>query len=106
MVGKFKNENEAYRKAVQEALDYYGHQDGYNGTISTSCGVKLDSSAPKFGTKAWEKYEDMMLEKLQKRGHCIAVEVKGKTANEIKVKRGFAGKRGIKVYYFFGWAAE
>lgn len=106
VVGKFNNEVDAYRNAVKEAIDYAGHRDGYNGTISTTNGVKLDLTAPKYGTKAWNKYEDKKLETLSKWGHCIAVEIKGKIANDIKTRKGYAGKRGIKVYYFFGWAAE
>jgi hypothetical protein len=104
-IGKFKDAREAYDTACKEAVEYSGHRDGYNGTISTTRGFKLITTAPKFGTKAFQEWEDKQLDTLQKYGHCIAIEITGKIFNEMK-KRDFSGKKGIKAFYFFGWAAE
>lgn len=38
--GYGKTADEAYRRACDEAEDEYGHQDGYNGTISTTTGFR------------------------------------------------------------------
>ena len=35
-----KTVEEAYRRACEIAEDEYGHQDGYNGTISTTDGFR------------------------------------------------------------------
>ena len=104
-VGKYKNHNEAYRDAVEDAIDYYGHQEGYNGTISTTDHPRLKTDNPRFGTKAFRKWEDNLMEKMNKRD-CVCVEVKGKMLQDMKKKRGLVGKRGVKAYYFFGYAAE
>ena len=44
-----------------------------------------------------------MLDKMEK-GDCVAVEVKGSILKKLKERWGFKGKRGIKAFYFFGWA--
>lgn len=44
-----KDMGDAYRRAVDEAYAYAGHQDGYNGTISTTDGfVSVDLTLSKF----------------------------------------------------------
>jgi Holliday junction resolvase RusA-like endonuclease len=40
-----KTAEEAYRKACERAEDEYGHQDGYNGTISTTAGFRDETEA-------------------------------------------------------------
>lgn len=105
-IGRFNSFQDAYSKAVDEARSYYGDQDGYNGSISTTRGAKLATDSPKYNTKSFIKYEDKKLETLQKYGHCLAVEIKGKDLNILKKQRGLQGKKGIKAFYFFGWAAE
>lgn len=42
-----KTADEAYNKACEEAEAEYGHQDGYNGTISTTNGFKDETEAYK-----------------------------------------------------------
>jgi len=37
-VGRGKTMQEAYKNLCAEAEEEYGHQDGYNGTISTTIG--------------------------------------------------------------------
>ena len=105
-VGRFKNHNEAYRQACAEAEDYYGHQEGYNGTISTTYGSKLMTKAPRYDTKAFWDWEDKRLVNILDKCECECVEIKGVRLLELKKKYGFSGKRGIKAYYFYGWARE
>ena len=40
-----KTASEAYRKACEIAEEEYGHQDGYNGTISTTAGFRDETDA-------------------------------------------------------------
>ena len=100
---------ELYREAVEEALYEDGH-DPYNGTISTTRGFKnLTSTAPRFGTKAFNKWEDDVIENdkfgIEKWGPAACIEIKGASLKKLKERYGYKGKRGIKAFYFFGWAA-
>ena len=106
-IGKYSNERQAYDDACKEAEEYYGHQEGYNGTISTTSGVKnLTNQAPKYGTQAFRKWEvNMLNDCLEKYGPCIAIEIKGKALVNLKKKNKLVGKKGIKAFYFFGWAS-
>ena len=103
-IGKYKNAKEAYKELVERAEYRHGH-DGYNGTISTSNGFKMVTNYPRFGTKAWEKFEDDTINGTKwDRWNCI--EIKGATAKRWKEQEGFKGRKGIKVYYFWGLAAS
>ena len=42
-----KTAEEAYRRACEEAEEEYGHQEGYNGTISTTHGFRDETEAYK-----------------------------------------------------------
>ena len=104
-----KTPREAYKEAVKGALYEYGN-DSYNGTISTTESYYFFNEHPRWGTKAFDKWEDKMLAQyednpIQKWGACGCVEIKGKAAKEIKEVNGLKGKRGLKVWYFFGLAA-
>ena len=102
----------AYNEAVEGAEYEHGH-DGYNGTISTTAEYYFFDKQPRWWTKKFDDWEDKILEEgcngkrglVQKWGACGCVEVKGKAAKEIKEVNGLKGKRGLKVWYFFGWAA-
>ena len=103
-----KTPREAYKEAVKGALYEHGH-DGYNGTISTTDDYYFFDEHPRWGTKKFDDWENKLLSRehgpVQKWGKCGCVEVKGKAAKEIKEANGLKGKRGLKVWYFFGWAA-
>ena len=103
-----KTPKEAYKKAVEGAEYEHGH-DGYNGTISTTEGYYFFDEHPRWGTKKFDDWENKILSKdygpVKKWGACGCVEVKGKTAKEIKEVNGLKGRKGLKVWYFFGWAA-
>ena len=103
-IGKYKSAKEAYKELVEKAENQYGW-NGYNGTISTSDGFKMVTNHPRFGTKAWDKFEDDTISGTKwKKWNCI--EIKGATAKKWKKQEGFKGRRGIKVFYFWGLAAS
>lgn len=105
-----KDVHDAYRNAVEEALYERGH-DSYNGTISTTSGVRLFKKGehPRYGTKAFEKWVDKMTSEegarygVDKWGSAGAVEIP--RARMLKKHPNLKGKR-IKQFYLFGWAAE
>lgn len=99
-----KTAMEAYKNACSEAVSYYGHQEGYNGTISTTNGFVVIDGLPRFDTKAFDKAEDNLLDQMEKWGKCACVELKGKAAKDYRERNGLKGKKG-SVFYFFGWAA-
>ena len=98
----------AYNEAVEGAEYEHGH-DGYNGTISTTDDYYFFDKHPRWGTIAFDKWEEKILDNnnspVQKWGLAGCVEITGKAAKEIKEVNGLKGKRGLKVWYFFGWAA-
>jgi len=103
-VGRYKNASEAYNSLVEDALHDSGH-DTYNGTISTTSGFIMRDDNPRYGTKAFDKWEDKMLDVAQKWEDCVCVEITGAVLKRIKENRGHKGKKGIKAFYFIGWAA-
>lgn len=103
-VGKYKDANEAYRQAQEEATWESGH-DPYNGTISTCTSLSKARNAPRYGTKAFDKFEDERTENMDKRD-CEFVEITGAALKKLKGNRFKKGAKGIKAFYFFGWAAE
>jgi hypothetical protein len=111
IVGKY-TPVEAYRKLCDDALYYSGH-DSYNGTISTTHGfVNLTERAPRYGTKAFQKWEDDVIDNdkfgVEKWGNAGYVEISPNTTEfkRMKERNGLKGRKGIRAYYFFGWAAE
>ena len=102
--GKYKNASEAYDDLVSEALYESGH-DSYNGTISTTEYFTIRNDNPRYGTKAFDKWENKMLNVAEKWGDCICIEITGAILKRMKENRGYKGKKGIRAYYFFGWAA-
>ena len=103
-VGRYKNASEAYVDAVEEAQWEDGH-DGYNGTISTTHGFRMVKTKHRFNNKSFDKWEEEMLENLDKRD-CVCYELTNTALKTAKERRGYKGKKNIKAYYFFGWAAE
>lgn len=105
VIGKFENVNEAYNQACDDAIHYHGN-DPYNGTISTTRGFRFIKDCPKYGTKAFQKWKDKEMEKIEKYEPCVAIEIKGKIFNEMKKSRRLNGKKNIRAFYFFGIACE
>lgn len=104
MKGIFKNANEAFTLAVQEAQYEEGH-GGYTGTIAEKTSFKMINVPPR---KDPFKFANEMEEKegfwQDKWGPAACVEVKGAY---LQKQRGehYKGKRNFKVFYFFGWAS-
>jgi len=103
-IGKYKNAKEAYKELVERAEYRHGH-DGYNGTISTTSGFIMRDDNPRYGTKAFNKWENKMLDVAEKWEDCVCIEITGAVLKRIKESRGYKGKKGIKAFYFIGWAA-
>jgi hypothetical protein len=94
--------NDAYNVAYEEARDCNGHQEGYSGDIQTANGLmKPKGKVPRFGTKAFQKWEDKTYETMDK-GDCIAIELKGAVLKRLKERRGLKARKGYRAFYFFG----
>jgi hypothetical protein len=80
---KGKNIKDAFNNAVEEANDYYGHQEGYSGTINTCQLVKdVTSKRP---TMHPDELEQWMINNTHKRevmGYCV----RQPKVNENKIK--------------------
>ena len=96
------NANDAYYDAIHEMNAYNGHQDGYSGDIQTSEGFSMATNHPRFGTKAFYKWEENQLDDMGK-GECKCVELKGAVLKRAK-GLSYKGRRGIRGFYFFGMA--
>lgn len=76
---------EAYSNLCEDALNEYGHQDGYNGTISTTDGFRDVTSEFKRSGKSLSEFIDSRLDKLGKR-QCEAICIEEPQGNKNKVK--------------------
>lgn len=95
---------DAFKNAVDNALYEHGH-DCYNGTISTTdfkCELK---DVPRYGTKAYNKYIDDLLNDWTrlKKWETVGFKLTGKYAQAWRKNNGYSRKKG-DVYVFFGWA--
>lgn len=102
-----KDLKDAFNNAVQDALYEHGH-DSYNGTISTTSLIGLDTNAPRYGTKAFDKYLNKRFTLSGDKGgvkkwECYAVEIKGKALKEYRIKHNLQ-RRKIKLFFFYGLA--
>jgi hypothetical protein len=102
-VGRFKRPGDAFNEAREDAEYEYGH-DPYNGTISTCDNFDIRDDNPRYGTAAFNKWEDKVLSDLSKR-ECVCVEITGAVLKRLKERRGYKGKKGIRAFYFFGMAS-
>ena len=85
-----KTLQDAYKSACNEAEDEYGHQEGYNGTISTTHGVRdVTENYNKSKFNSVEEYMRSQAEVLGKRDcHAICIqkpiENKNKTKSQVE----------------------
>ena len=106
------NERDAYRALVQEATETYG-TDSYNGTISTTSGCTAPIGKANTA-KAAHKIADTILNAernshgIEKWGKAGVVELTGNGADVKRAKEffGMKGRRGVRVFFIFGWAAS
>ena len=98
-----KSADEAYRNAKEEANLYNGHREGYSGDIQTTSGY---SGPVTIGRKNIDKYIVENEDRFQKYGNCGCIELLGTRMTKKKAQLGQKGKRGVRIFCFFGWAAE
>ena len=85
-VGRGKTMQEAYKNLCAEAREEYGHQDGYNGTISTTSGFHDVTSEFKRSGKDLQSFIDANIDRANKWGSCLAICIDEPKANTNKVK--------------------
>lgn len=97
-VGRGKTMQEAYRVLCAHARDEYGHQDGYNGTISTTSGFRDVTSEFKRSGKSLSNFIDDNINRAEKWGDCLAICIEEPKLNKNKVKSqvNHAGTPGTK----------
>lgn len=81
-----KSMKEAYSKACENARDEYGHQDGYNGTISTTRGFNDVTDEFKRSKKDLNTFINDNIDRAHKWGSCLAICVEEPQANKNKIK--------------------
>ena len=95
----------AYRQACEEMSDENGHRDGYSGDIQTSHGFDIKSDHPRYGTAAFDKWQQKHHDKMDK-GDCICIEIKGAMLKRAKGNGYWKGKKGVRGFFFFGEARD
>lgn len=91
----------AFRQAVEEANYENGHQQGYSGDIQCAHGFRMRTDNPRYGTKAFDKWGEKLLERMDK-GDCYCVELTGAVLKRYKDRSYLKGKKGVRGFYFFG----
>ena len=76
---------DAYSNLCEDAQEEYGHQDGYNGTISTTHGFRDMTSEFKRSKKTLRDFIEERLDKLGKR-ECEAICIEEPKGNTNKVR--------------------
>lgn len=77
--------SEAYRNAVSEAREEYGN-DSYNGTISTTSGVRDVTEEFKRSGLSLHDFIDKNIDRAQKWGSCLGICLKPAKSNTNKIK--------------------
>jgi len=96
--------NDAFNSAIEDANDENGHRQGYSGDIQCAHGFSILTDHPRYGTKAFDKWQEKHHEKMDK-GDCICIEIKGAVLKRIKGNR-WKGRRGVRGFFFFGEARD
>lgn len=82
--------NEAYNRAVEDASDTYGHQEGYSGEINSTAGFRDITEEYKRSKKDLHEFVDAQLDKLTKfdgaRAICLVapIENTNKTKSQVQ----------------------
>ena len=96
-VGYGKTMQEAYKDLCDEARDEYGHQQGYNGTISTTHGFRDVTAEFKRSGKSISDFIDERYSRLGKRDcEGICIEVPKNNTNKIKSQVKHNVEKGTK----------
>jgi len=81
-----KNANDAYNRAVEDANDEYGHQEGYSGAINSSGGCRDITKEFKASGKTMAKFINEQIDSLTKFDGARAICVEEPIANDNKIK--------------------
>ncbi len=81
-----KDVRDAYSRAVQNAEDEYGHQEGYSGQINSSSGFRDVTKEFKASKKSINDFIDMQADRLTKHQGAQAICIEEPKGNENKVK--------------------
>lgn len=84
--GSGKTMREAYSNLCAYAENEYGHQDGYNGTISTTSGFRDVTSDFKRSGKSLQNFINDNIERAEKWGSCLAICIEEPKGNTNKIK--------------------
>lgn len=89
---------EAYKRAVAEADDYYGHQEGYSGAINTTPGFTDVTNKYKASGLTRYNFIQQRLDALSKRDNaeCICIQEPKGNSNKIKTQVQHVAETGTK----------
>ena len=85
-IRKAKSMREAYNRACEDAKDEYGHQDGYNGTISTTSGFHDITDEFKRSGKKLQDFINKKIDDADKWGPAFGICMVQAKENKNKVK--------------------
>lgn len=85
-IGRGKTMQDAYKDLCESALEECGHQNGYNGTISTTTGFIDVTNEFKASKKSLRDFVDENTDRARKWGPCLAICIEEPKANTNKVK--------------------
>jgi hypothetical protein len=81
-----KNANDAYNRAVEDATEEYGHQEGYSGAINSSGGFRDITKEFKNSKKNLNQFVDEQIDKLTKFDGARAICIEEPRSNDNKIK--------------------
>jgi hypothetical protein len=81
-----KSVKEAYNRAVEDAEDEYGHQEGYSGAINSTPGYTDVTAKFKASKKSLAKYIEERMEVLTKHQGAEAICIEEPVTNNNKIK--------------------
>ena len=89
---------EAYDRAVADANDYYGHQEGYSGAINTTPGFRDVTKEYKSSSLAKYSFIEKRMESLSKHqgAECICISEPKENSNKIKTQVDHVVEKGTK----------
>ena len=81
-----KDAKDAYNRAVEDAEDEYGHQEGYSGAINSSAGFRDITSEFKNSKKSMNQFIDEQMDKLSKHDGARAICIEEPIGNTNVIK--------------------
>ena len=81
-----KSMSDAHKRAVEDARDEYGHQQGYSGTIASVSGYRDMTDEFKRSKKSLREFINDTIDKADKWGPCFAICEEEPQTNKNKIK--------------------